>query len=161
MAKDTQLTAEEVAEYFLWISHEEGKAMTNKKLQKLIYYAQAWSLALRNGKIFNDKIEAWVHGPAVRAVYVKYKKFGFGAIQEIPTEKEIAKIPEEAKNFLNEVWRVYGKYDAAYLERLSHSETPWQKARENLEPNIGSENEVSPTEMRLFYSAKLKNKAAA
>ncbi len=156
MMKDTQLTALAVADYFVWISNKEGKPVTNKKLQKLIYYAQAWSLAIRDKKIFNDRIEAWVHGPAVRSVYVKYKKFGFGTIDEKPVEKEINKIPQDVQIFLKDVWNVYGKFDAEYLELLSHSETPWQKARASLEPNIGSENEILPVDMRSFYSAKLK-----
>ncbi len=160
MTKEIQLTAQKVAEYFLWLAKEEGKSMTNKKLQKMIYYAQAWFLAIHGNKIFNDKIEAWVHGPAVRAVYIKYKKFGFGPIDLLPSKEEILEIPEDKKNFLKEVWKIYGKYDAAYLERLSHSEIPWQKARENLEPNMGSENEISPSEMSTFYGAKLKARQA-
>lgn len=157
MMKDTQLTALAVADYFVWISNKEGKPVTNKKLQKLIYYAQAWSLALSNKKIFDDKIEAWVHGPAVRSVYVQYKKFGFSPINEAPAEKKIEKLPQDVQNFLKDVWTVYGKFDAEYLELLSHSEMPWQKARENIEPNIGSENEISIDDMRAFYSAKLQS----
>ena len=156
MTKNTQLTALAVADYFVWISNKEGKPVTNKKLQKLIYYAQAWSLALRNKKIFDDKIEAWVHGPAVRSVYVQYKKFGFSPINEAPAEKNLEKIPQDIKKFLKDVWTVYGKFDAEYLELLSHSEAPWQKARENIEPNIGSENEISSEDMRVFYTAKLQ-----
>lgn len=150
------LNAQQIAEYFLWKARGENKAVTNKKLQKLLYYAQAWSLVLRNKKLFSNKIEAWVHGPAVREVYFEYRKFGFGPITESINDETIAKIPGEIKKFLDQVWAVYGKRDAAYLEYLSHSETPWQKAREGLEPHIGSENEISLQEMKKFYSSKLK-----
>lgn len=156
MTNDLKLTALAVAEYFVWISNKEGNPVTNKKLQKLIYYAQAWSLALKDKKIFEDKIEAWVHGPAVRAVYGKYKVCGFSAIHEEVSEDEINKIPAEVKKLLNDVWKVYGKFDGEYLEVLSHSEDPWQKARQGLEPNVGSENEILPDEMKAFYKAKLQ-----
>ncbi len=156
MSKTKLLSAQDVAEYFLWRSGKEGKAITNKKLQKLVYYSQAWSLVIRDEKLFGDKIEAWVHGPAVRAVYVKYKKFGFGPITQVPTEKNIETISDTVRSFLDQVWKIYGKYDAAYLEHLSHSESPWQKARENLAPNIGSENEISLDDMKLFYGSKLQ-----
>ena len=65
------------------------------------------------------------------------------------------KISDDIKEFLNQVWSVYGKKDAAYLEYLSHSETPWQKAREGLEPHIGSEKEISLLDMKEFYGAKV------
>ena len=155
MARAT-LNAKKVAEYFIWKAQGEKKAITNKKLQKLLYYAQAWSLVLNNKKLFNEKIEAWVHGPAVRDVYVEYKKFGFGPITKSVSNSEVAKISDNARNFLDQVWSVYGKRDAAYLEYLSHSEMPWQKAREGLEPHIGSANEISLRDMKEFYSSKLK-----
>ena len=59
------------------------------------------------------------------------------------------------QEFLNQVWAVYGKYDAAYLELLTHSEEPWQKAREGVEPNVGSENVISLDDIKTFYSSKL------
>lgn len=156
MTNDLKITALAVAKYFVWISNKEGNPVTNKKLQKLIYYAQAWSLALKDKKIFEDKIEAWVHGPAVRAVYGKYKACGFSAIHEEVSEHEIDKIPADVKKLLNDVWKVYGKFDGEYLELLSHSEDPWQKARQGLEPNVGSENEILPDEMKAYYKAKLQ-----
>ena len=66
-----------------------------------------------------------------------------------------SRFSSNTKNFLDHVWSVYGKKDAAYLEYLSHSETPWQKAREGLEPHIGSENEISLKDMKEFYTSKL------
>ena len=155
------LNAQQIATYFLWKAHEEKKVITNKKLQKLLYYAQAWSLVLRDKKLFKEKIEAWVHGPAVRGVYLEYKKFGFGAITLSVSDDDIKKISDDTRKFLDQVWSVYGKRDAAYLEYLSHSETPWQKAREGLEPHIGSENEISLKDMKEFYGAKLKQPKGA
>jgi uncharacterized phage-associated protein len=155
MARET-LNAQQIAKYFIWKAAGEKKAITNKKLQKLLYYSQAWSLVLRDKKLFSDKIEAWVHGPAVRDVYFEYKKFGFGPISENVVKNDLEKISSDTKKFLDHVWSVYGKKDAAYLEYLSHSETPWQKAREGLESHIGSENEISTRDMKEFYSSKIK-----
>lgn len=65
MSKNTK--AMEVGKYFIYLANKENKALTNKKLQKLVYYSQAWSLVLNdNKKLFKEPIEAWVHGPAVR-----------------------------------------------------------------------------------------------
>src|SRR5581483_2943647 len=96
-------------------------------------YAQAWSLAARKKELFQEKIEAWVHGPAIRNVYLQYKRYGFDSIKEDVSEEDVSKIDSEDKKLLDEIWSVYGKFDAAYLEQLTHSELPWQKAREGLE----------------------------
>lgn len=56
---------------------------------------------------------------------------------------------------VDEIWKVYGKFDAEYLEMLTHSEKPWQEAREGLQSHESSENEIPTEMMRSFYSEKL------
>lgn len=148
-----KLDALQVAEYFILRSNEAKKPITNKKLQKLLYYAQAWSLVLNKEKLFPEKIEAWVHGPAVRSVYVKYKEFGFNPIQK---DVDPVSMALKTRKLLDTVWNVYGKLDPAYLEQLTHSEGPWREAREGLQDCESSENEISLKTMRDFYFEKLK-----
>jgi len=148
-----------IAEYFIRKNQEDNKGLSNKKLQKLLYYSQAWSLVINDKKLFNDDIEAWVHGPAVPTVYSEFKKFGFDNINIKVSEKELSAIATKDKTILDEVWRVYGKFDASYLEMLSHSETPWQEARAGLPPNESSSNKISLDTMREYYGKKLKKKS--
>lgn len=156
MATIKNLKAIDIANYFIYLSNKENKPITNKKLQKLVFYAQAWSLVLNNKKLFNETIEAWVHGPAIRILYGKYKEFGFNPIQEEINDDVISCISRETKKFLNDVWRVYGNLDPEYLEMLTHSERPWQKAREGLQSCESSTNEITPKEMKKYYLDKLK-----
>ena len=145
----------DVAKYFMYLANQGKKPITNKKLQKLVYYSQAWSLVLNNRKLFNEPIEAWIHGPAVRNLYIKYKSFGFNPIN-IDIKENSIKISTEDRELIDEVWKVYGKLDAQYLEMLTHSEQPWQEARSGLESFEGSDNEISTEDMKRFYSAKLE-----
>ena len=149
------LKAQDVGRYFLYLANQERKPITNKKLQKLVYYAQAWSLVLNNKKLFSDPIEAWVHGPAVRSLYVRYKKFGFDPIQE-EVKANTLSIAGQAKKLLDSIWKLYGKMDAGYLEMLTHSERPWQEAREGLQSFESSGNEISLKTMKSYYSEKLE-----
>jgi len=144
----------DIAEYFIYLANRDNKAITNKKLQKLVYYAQAWSLVLNDKKLFNEPIEAWVHGPAVRSLYVQYKECGFSPIQKSIDLNSI-KVSKKTREFLDEIWRVYGKLDAGYLEMLTHSEEPWQMAREGLQMSEKSGNEISLKTMKSYYSEKL------
>jgi uncharacterized phage-associated protein len=144
-----------VADYFLYKANKEKKPLTNKKLQKLVYYAQAWSLVLNNKKLFSEPIEAWVHGPAVRSLYGQYKSFGFNPIIKNVEESSL-KVSVKDKELLDQVWDIYGKLDAGYLEMLTHSEQPWQDARSGLQSSQSSDNEISTKAMKSFYSMKLE-----
>ena len=67
----------------------------------------------------------------------------------------------DVKGLLDEVWSIYGKFDASYLEKLTHSEAPWIDARAGLEANINSENEITLDSMRSYYSSVLDKASAA
>jgi uncharacterized phage-associated protein len=70
-------TCFEVANYFLKRQEPEvGDLMTNLKLQKLVYYAQGFYLAMMDSPLFNEPIEAWEHGPVCVPLYHEYKNFG-------------------------------------------------------------------------------------
>lgn len=149
------LGAIDIARYFIYLANREKKPISNKKLQKLVYYAQAWSLVFSGRKLFKEPIEAWVHGPAVRSLYVKYKRFGFEPIKEEVKEGELI-ISTKTKELLDNVWKLYGKMDSGYLEMLTHSEKPWQDARNGLQSSESSDNEITTKAMKEFYSAKLE-----
>src|SRR6267142_7242145 len=129
MSHPTRLSALQVADYLIFKAQVEGTQITNKRLQKLLYYVQAWSAALKNQKAFKDRIEAWIHGPAIKKVYLEYKAFGAEPITKTVTSEMIKDINAETRALIDDVWKVYSKYDTSYLEYLTHSEAPWQLAR--------------------------------
>ena len=146
-----------VAKYFIYKNNkEEKKNLTNKKLQKLLYYSQAWNLALYKKPLFSDTIEAWVHGPAVPWIYGQYKDYFMNNIAEKVTRADFSLLSRTEKGLLDLIWNVYGKYPADYLEVLTHTEDPWQIARENLEQCEPSTNEISKESMRIYYDKKLQ-----
>lgn len=155
MSLSKTLKAQDVGRYFLYLANQEKKPITNKKLQKLVYYAQAWSLVLNDKKLFNEPIEAWVHGPAIRSLYVQYKQFGFEPIRE-EVKPDTVNFSIKTKELLNSVWKIYGKMDARYLEALTHSERPWLEAREGLQSSESSGNEISSKTMKSYYSEVLE-----
>ncbi len=119
----------DVANWFLCnIDRESGESMTHLKLQKLLYYAQAWYMVLSQlgEPLFDDEIQAWTHGPVVSNVYKVFAPYGFDSI---PAPQDCESLDAETEHILNEVLRVYGKFDAKYLELLTHQEEPWMKTR--------------------------------
>lgn len=146
-----------VACYFIEKNKKDNKGLTNKKLQKLLYYSQAWNLVFKNKELFNEKIEAWVHGPAIKKVYEFFKEFGYKEISENYDDSCISSLSAEELELLDSIWEVYGKYDGDYLEILSHSEEPWQKARKSLAPFEASSNIISTDTMKSYYGQKIKS----
>lgn len=143
------LTANQVADYFLWFGAEHGDPLSNLKLQKLVYYAQAWHLALHKKPLFAERIEAWVHGPVEPKLYRRFKGHGFGLVP--PPQRKPA-LPARYEAHLKEVFSVYGRYSAWDLERMTHAETPWIKARGGIEPDQPCTTPISHAEMQRFYA---------
>ena len=141
----------DVANWFL--SH---KPMTHKKLQKLCYYYKAWGLALYGTDLLpNSDFEAWVHGPVNRALYAKYADYGW---QKISVEDQTApNLGEEASNVLDAVYTTYGDFSGDQLESLTHSETPWIKARGDLKPWESCTDTISEDDMRSYYRKKYED----
>lgn len=141
-----------VAKYFLSKSIPGTEyAITHLKLQKLVYYAQAFYLANNNGKkLFEDSLEAWVHGPVCRDLYSEYSHYG---AEEITREDCPTGIKKPITDHLDSVWEVYGSYSGSQLEYLTHQEDPWKSARKkaNVKPWQSSREEISCDEMTSFY----------
>jgi len=149
-----------VADYILFVAHGAGQPITNLKLQKIVYYTQAWSLALRGEPMFEESIEAWVHGPVVLNLYHRFKGFGSLPIEWGPEEEPEA-LEDAEKKLLDDVLEVYLGFSSWDLERLTHAEEPWIEARGDLPPTEPSATEISRETMARFYLARSKEAEAA
>ncbi|WP_353932474.1 type II toxin-antitoxin system antitoxin SocA domain-containing protein [Okeanomitos corallinicola TIOX110] len=120
------LNCHDVAKYFLSRADEDaGDLISNLKLQKLLYYAQGFHLALYNEPLFPELVEAWIHGPVVPEVYHEYKNFGSNAIP-IPEDIDFSIYDEKTVDLLDEVYSVYGQFSAWKLRNMTHNEEPWK-----------------------------------
>ncbi len=144
-------SALDVARYFLCrVDREAGDTISPLKLQKLVYYAQAWSLVFRSRPLFAQDIEAWVSGPVVRDVWNEYKTYKYS---DIPAPDNFEKeFEEDELEVLEEVWNAYGELSAKHLVELTHSEMPWLNARKELEPAEKSTKIISPDDMKSYYA---------
>lgn len=133
----------DVAKYILTLADEEvGDLISNLKLQKLVYYAQGFHLALFNEELFNERIEAWDHGPVVPPLYGEYKCYGAGAIPKSDDFDSLS-LTDEQKELINEVYEVYGQFSAWKLRNMTHDETPWRDT-----PNSEI---IEPSKMREYF----------
>ncbi|AVQ35812.1 Panacea domain-containing protein [Staphylococcus kloosii] len=145
--------SEELKEIINWFLSKTS--MSPKKLQKLLYYAQSWTITLENeksddikNKLFNENFEAWVHGPVIPTVYHEYKKYGYS---NIPKIDENIQFDEDKENILQQVFEVYGGYNGNELENITHQEEPWQKARTGFSSLEICQNIISEKDMFEYY----------
>lgn len=142
----------QVADATVYFFARHGDLITNLKLQKLLYYTQAWHLAIYDSPLFDEEFEAWVHGPVQPSVYNEYKKFGSNPIVREPGEVHIA---TTAFRHLVEVMKVYGGKSGFELERYTHQEDPWLNARGDIPPDQLCSRVISKDSMRAYYKARL------
>lgn len=144
-----------VATWFInHADRDAGEAVTHLKLQKLVYYAEAWFLANFDRSLFNDHLQAWTHGPVSPAVYHKYRDSGWEAL---PPERS-RPIPKGLGEFLAEVYGEYGQFGAKRLEALTHAEDPWKLTRGNIPPEAKCTKPIDRLLMRNYYAKKLGKK---
>ncbi len=146
----------DVANYYL----ANGNGMTNKKLQKMVYYAYAWYLTLSNEsaddlsvRLFDNHFEAWVHGVVYPELYNRYRDYGSSCIPKY-TDKLYDFSPDEL-DILQQVNEVYGKYNGNELESINHQEDPWREARKGLSYYEASHNPIDDRSIFNYYITKV------
>jgi len=125
-------SATEIAIYLInkTANNEGGELLSNLKLQKLLYYSQAYYYAKYETPLFNEEILAWHYGPVIPMVYHKYKSFGKSGI---PAEDKEVRLLEKEKDMIDEVFDYFGQFSALKLVDMTHSEKPWQQTELNQE----------------------------
>jgi len=144
-------TALDVAKYFLQkVDRDSGDMITQLKLHKLVYYAQSWSIVLRDKPLFSEEVQAWRHGPVIlqmRPAFSEYRDSGI----PLPEGWSSSFIPDEER-ILELVWNTYGELSAAKLRRLTHKEVPWLKARKGISDDTNSNNPILVEDMKDYYT---------
>jgi len=137
-------------------SEDKNASLINLKLQKLLYYIQAWSYGINKKPMFDGEFEAWIHGPVNREIYDRFNstKYLYSEIDlDDCRNKEVVLSPEDAE-FVDFILENYLKYSGAELERLSHNEIPWIKTRGDLSVNERCDKIISPELMTEYYGKK-------
>jgi uncharacterized phage-associated protein len=138
-----------VSDYLLTDGRGRGDVLTNLKLQKLLYYAQAWYLVRNDRPIFREDFEAWIHGPVLPSQYHRFKDCEWRPIQvEIRSPDAL---PPKLTKHLQAIITTFGVETATRLELMTHRELPWLKARQNMPNHARSKAIISKSSMKEYY----------
>lgn len=140
----------DIAKYIL---SKRGE-MSTMKLQKLCYYAQAWTLVWDDKPLFDEDFEAWANGPVCRSLY-ELRRGEFSIRPEHIHDQFLSRdgISDGQKNNVNEVLDYYGDKSAQWLSTLTHMEDPWQLARVGVPAGERSNNIITKESMAIYYGS--------
>lgn len=139
----------DVASYIL---KKQGE-MTTLKLQKLVYYCQAWSLVWDEKPVYDEEIQAWANGPVEPDLF--YKHQGQYKIADIPGGNA-DNVKGDSRDTVEMTLRRYGDKPAYWLVRLSHSEPPWIEAWYDCPPSQQGRTAINHASMAEYYSSLLE-----
>lgn len=147
-------TAKAVANRLLDLAGRDRKKIDHLQMQKLLYLAQGWSLAIIGTPLFKDNIEAWRHGPVVPTIYDALRGYGsrpiVSKLVDLDEDFEVVEAKGSFTKFESEiidsVWNGYKDWSGPQLVNLTHEEhSPWHNAYYN---NRNERNaRISPIEM--------------
>jgi uncharacterized phage-associated protein len=139
---------------------DEDLPLSNIKLQKILYYVQAWHLAFKKEPLFNSKFQAWVHGPVNREIYGRFNatKYLYSEINlsDVIDTEVTSKLNKDEISHINLVLDAYSKYSGIDLEEMTHKEDPWIIARSGYEPNQRCEIEIDNVFLGDYFRKRIK-----
>lgn len=159
-------SAKAVANYFIALAKKRGEKLTPMKLQKLVYFAHGWHLALTEHPLIDEKVEAWQYGPVIPSLYHEFKSYGKGSISEPATDLDdslnfvVPELPVDspadlyAKALIEKVFDVYGKYSGIQLSNLTHIKgSPWEQT---WQPNLPKGTDIDESIIKSYFLKSAK-----
>jgi uncharacterized phage-associated protein len=159
-----------VANEFLTIAMAAGKELTPMKIQKLVYFAHGWFLALTGEPLISEQIEAWQYGPVIPSLYQEFKEYGNLPVVTPAFETRydgwkpsfvVSRLGgsgdavDKARQVINKVWQLYGEYTSVRLSNATHAAgSPWSQVYAE-----GRKHTVIPEETIKTYFRELANAA--
>jgi uncharacterized phage-associated protein len=119
--------ARQIANWFIERAEKDGRILSIMSLLKLAYIAHGWFLETRDKPLFENRIEAWKHGPVIPEVYQAFRPQGVHAQSQVDGYEAIS--DDDVTGFLEEIYKIYGNMSPFRLSDLTHTKGgPWDTA---------------------------------
>lgn len=149
----------DIAAYFLERAREEKKTLTPMQIQKLVYFAHGWHLAIEGMPLLDEQVEAWQYGPVIPSLYHEFKHCGARPIEYIPIRQFDP--ADGLKSILDRVWEVYGGFTGSQLSAMTHKQgSPWfQVVREQYrDKHIPMGTDIPREKIEMHFTRLVQNK---
>ncbi|HJP94431.1 MAG TPA: type II toxin-antitoxin system antitoxin SocA domain-containing protein [Pyrinomonadaceae bacterium] len=148
-----------IANKFIELAKRDGVSITNMQLQKLVYIAHGWCLALLGRDLIQDPVEAWQWGPVIPSLYHNLSKYGAGEVDStIPVLRAQSLRPDE-QSIVESVWKSYNQMSAFTLSTITHQEnTPWSRTVKEFGPRSVIPERYITEYYRHLYDEQIRRK---
>lgn len=155
--KKFMYSANDITDYvILKLTQEDTPSLINLKLQKLLYYIQAWHLGIYGKPFLQGEFQAWAHGPVHVETYNRFKEsknlYSFILASDIINQTPTIK--DKDKEYINWILENYAPYSGVQLERMTHVEDPWCIARKGIGQYDKCTNVISEESMIKYYGER-------
>jgi uncharacterized phage-associated protein len=170
-------SAKAVANEFLALGRRDGIPLSPMKLQKLVYFAHGWHLAVYGEPLLDERVEAWQYGPVIKSLYHEFKRFGNESITKDATSVKLVRdgrlslrfvTPRlagesddvlRAKKVVARVWNNYCSFSAVQLSKMTHDTgSPWHKTWEPMADNPIKGTDIPNDEIKRFFREQASNR---
>jgi uncharacterized phage-associated protein len=135
-----------------YLMEKAGGTIEQMQLHKLLYYGQGYALGNGRAPLFHERIEAWVNGPVVPALWQQlHYRF---RVNHLDAAKA-ANLSADDRKLLDAIWLVFGKYDGATLSQFTHEEPPWKDARRGIPDWQRSNQEITVDALGTYFSERV------
>lgn len=158
-----------VANELLLLGREDGISITPMKLQKLVFYANGWYLAVAKEPLIHEQVECWKYGPVVSSLFHHFKEYGSEEIRRPAVRfkkkdgrwvKVVPKLPQDAvteREIIKEVWDAYKSYSGVKLSNMTHAKgTPWEKVYSSYDGDPPLGTDIPSEEIRQYFESLLE-----
>lgn len=153
-----EVSAIQVAREFARLAEANQGRLTAMKIQKLLYYAQAWSQYERGEDLFVERVKAWERGPVVPQVYKVFE-----GLLDVPTDhaqlKGDSNLGDDDRDLVKSVWTLYGHHTGDELSEMTHEHEAWERARSKA-AWYNNSPVVDPADMRREIDRALREEQA-
>ena len=131
---------------------EQFGEVSAMKLQKLMYYSQAWNLVWEEEQLFPEDFQAWANGPVLPSLYAHHRGM-FKVDPNLFNAADSARLSVSERDNIVRVLGFYSDKTAQWLSSLTHQETPWLAARGELPPGAASNAVIPKSAIHEYYSS--------
>lgn len=146
-----------IANEFLRLAKQDGRALTPMQLLKLVFIAHGWMLGLYGRPLICDTVQAWKYGPVIPDLYRSIRHFRNNPVTGVLATTDGTDLDEFETDLINQVFENYGQYTGIQLSMLTHQAgSPWHMV---YKPNQ-ADTVISNDLIKLYYSVKALEPAA-
>ena len=157
IGESTMHDSNKIANEFLRLAKQDGRALTPMQLLKLVFIAHGWMLGLYGRPLICDTVQAWKYGPVIPDLYRSIRHFRNNPVTGVLATTDGTDLDEFETDLINQVFENYGQYTGIQLSMLTHQAgSPWHMVYKPNQADTVISNDI----IKLYYSVKALEPAA-